>query len=96
MLDVEPENVLYKGRLQPGKMFLVDFEEGRIIADQELKEKVSSARTYEQWLTNQRLTMDELPAQSVAPSFIGEDLVCPDEGIWFYHRNHAVYAHSTH
>ncbi len=75
VLDVEPENVLYKGRLQPGKMFLVDFEEGRIIADQELKEKVSSARSYEQWLTNQRLTMDELPAQSVAPSFIGEDLV---------------------
>ena len=45
VLEVAPENVKFKGRLQPGRMFLVDFEEGRIIADEELKDSVASARS---------------------------------------------------
>ena len=62
VLDVDPTNVKSKGRLQPGKMFLVDFEQGRIIEDNELKNDVANRRPYKQWLQNQRLRLDELPS----------------------------------
>lgn len=61
VLDIEPENVASKGRLQPGRMFLVDFEAGRIIDDVELKTDVASRRPYRQWLENQRILSSELP-----------------------------------
>lgn len=61
VLDIEPENVAYKGRLQPGRMFLVDFEEGRIIDDGELKTDVASRRPYREWLKNQRILLSEIP-----------------------------------
>ncbi|NQV28514.1 MAG: glutamate synthase subunit alpha, partial [Rhodopirellula sp.] len=63
VIDVDPKNVKTKGRLQPGKMFLVDFEEGRIIADEELKASVASKRPYKAWLNEQSLHLDELPKQ---------------------------------
>ncbi|MEC9093956.1 MAG: glutamate synthase central domain-containing protein, partial [Planctomycetota bacterium] len=75
VLEVAPENVKYKGRLQPGRMFLVDFEEGRIIADNELKESVAGARPYEDWVKRQRITLDSLPAKTPAESYHGPDLV---------------------
>lgn len=68
VLDIDPKNVLIKGRLQPGKMFLVDFEQGRIIEDDELKHDVASRRPYAQWLENQRLTLAELPPSDVPDS----------------------------
>ncbi len=60
VLDVEPENVKIKGRLQPGKMFLVDFAQGRIIDDEELKHEIAGKRPYKQWLKEQRLTLEEI------------------------------------
>ena len=69
VLDIAPTNVKIKGRLQPGKMFLVDFEEGRIIGDEELKAKVSSSRPYDQWLRDQRIQLSELPAAGVGHRF---------------------------
>ncbi len=75
VLDVPPESVKIKGRLQPGKMFLVNFEEGRIIADQELKESVASKRPYGEWLSQQRLTLEELPRTDVPASYETEDLL---------------------
>lgn len=60
VLDVEPENVKIKGRLQPGKMFLVDFEQGRLIPDEELKHEVASRRPYGEWLQRQRLELKDL------------------------------------
>ncbi|MCH7726664.1 MAG: glutamate synthase subunit alpha, partial [Planctomycetes bacterium] len=60
VLDVAPDNVKIKGRLQPGKMFLVDFEQGRLIPDEELKRVVASRRPYREWLQRQRLTLDEV------------------------------------
>jgi len=59
VLDIAPENVKFKGRLQPGKMFLVDFEEGRIISDEELKNRYATARSYGEWLSRQRIHLDE-------------------------------------
>ena len=50
VLPVPPENVVHKGRLQPGHMFLVDMGEGRIIADEEIKEKIAREHPYQEWL----------------------------------------------
>lgn len=66
VIEVDPKNVKSKGRLQPGKMFLVDFEEGRIIADEELKASVAAKRPYKQWIKDQSLHLEELPKQSPA------------------------------
>src|SRR5499433_1127916 len=61
VLDVPPERVLIKQRLQPGRMFLVDTEEGRIISDEELKQTVAKARPYRQWLGANLVDFETLP-----------------------------------
>ncbi|MBI3312629.1 MAG: glutamate synthase large subunit [Candidatus Omnitrophica bacterium] len=61
VLEVAPENVLHKGRLQPGRMFLIDTEEGRIVADDEIKKKISTAQPYRVWLKENLIKLDELP-----------------------------------
>ncbi len=65
VLDIEPENVKIKGRLQPGRMFLVDFEQGRLIPDEEIKHAVASERPYGEWLREQRIELSELPHENV-------------------------------
>jgi glutamate synthase (NADPH/NADH) large chain len=60
VVPVEPEKVKYKGRLQPGRMFLVDFEQGRLIPDEELKSEFSKKRPYGQWLRDQRIHLNDL------------------------------------
>ena len=60
VLPVEPKNVKAKGRLQPGKMFLVDFEQGRLIPDEELKEEFGSRRPFADWLRTQRIQLSDL------------------------------------
>lgn len=50
VLPVEPERVAFKGRLQPGRMFLVDMEQGRIVADEEIKSKIAGEKPYRKWL----------------------------------------------
>src|SRR5690606_22525717 len=81
VLDVPPENVKSKGRLQPGKMFLVDFEQGRIIADEELKRDISSARPYGQWLRNQRIELADVvqatKGHAAKPATIDADHLLP-------------------
>ncbi|MBW8864455.1 MAG: glutamate synthase subunit alpha, partial [Verrucomicrobia bacterium] len=62
VLPVAPERVAIKGRLQPGRMFLVDTEQGRIIADEELKKKYASEHPYRQWLDEHHVLLDQLPA----------------------------------
>ncbi len=61
VLPVEPSNVKAKGRLQPGKMFLVDFEEERLIPDEELKTAFAAARPYGDWLRQNKLKMGDVP-----------------------------------
>ena len=60
VLPVAPENVKVKGRLQPGRMFLVDFEQGRLVPDEELKHQFARLRPYGEWLRHQRMELDEL------------------------------------
>jgi glutamate synthase domain-containing protein 2/glutamate synthase domain-containing protein 1/glutamate synthase domain-containing protein 3 len=61
VLDVPPEEVLLKGRLQPGRMFLVDQSQGRIIADEELKLKIATEKPYAEWLQANLISLEELP-----------------------------------
>jgi glutamate synthase (ferredoxin) len=66
VLDVPADRVLQKGRLQPGRMFLVDLEQGRIIADEELKEQIATAQPYGQWLRDNLVNLEDLPPGLVA------------------------------
>ena len=59
-LPVAEERIVKKWRLQPGKMFLVDLEKGRIIDDKELKETLASARPYAEWIDRIRVKLDEV------------------------------------
>lgn len=59
-IHVEPESVIQKGRLQPGRMLLVDTKAGRIIDDRELKEAVSSRQDFRSWLDNELVTMPKI------------------------------------
>jgi glutamate synthase (NADPH/NADH) large chain len=74
VLDIEPDNVAFKGRLQPGRMFLVDFAQGRIIDDGELKADVASRRPYRQWLNEQRIMLNELPRLAPPERLTGQEL----------------------
>ncbi|PDH31214.1 MAG: glutamate synthase large subunit [Puniceicoccaceae bacterium MED-G30] len=58
---IEPASVVKKGRLEPGRMFLIDMEEGRILDDAELKEQIASEHPYGQWLKENLLPAAELP-----------------------------------
>jgi glutamate synthase (ferredoxin) len=68
VLDVPPEDILRKGRLQPGRMFLVDTEQGRIVDDEEIKRAVASERPYRQWLDEHLVHLDDLPAAPEIPA----------------------------
>ncbi|MBA4017103.1 MAG: glutamate synthase large subunit [Pirellula sp.] len=61
VLDIPPEEVESKGRLRPGRMFLVDTQQGRIIADEEAKNALATRHPYRQWITEKQLKLDDLP-----------------------------------
>ena len=60
-LEFPDEDIVLKGRLQPGKMFLADLENGKIIEDDEIKAQISKAHPYQDWLDNQKINLDDLP-----------------------------------
>ena len=64
VVDVAPEDVKEHGRLEPGKMFLVDMNKGRIIEDEEIKSKIVSERPYQEWLDKTRLHLKDVPYSS--------------------------------
>jgi glutamate synthase (NADPH) large chain len=75
VLDIDPSDVKFKGRLQPGRMFLVDFEKGRIVDDEELKLEVATRRPYGEWLRRQRLVLGDLPKAPVPAHYSPRDLL---------------------
>ncbi|AOW17273.1 glutamate synthase subunit alpha [Polaribacter vadi] len=64
VVDIDPSDVKKHGRLEPGKMFLVDMNKGRIIEDEEIKTKIVSERPYQEWLDNSRLHLKDVPYTS--------------------------------
>ncbi len=65
VLPIEPNNIERKGRLQPGRVFLVDVEKGRIIDDEELKGSLAAAAPYGDWLRAQQFSLDEIEAPAM-------------------------------
>ncbi|GAB3554150.1 glutamate synthase (NADPH/NADH) large chain [Actinopolyspora lacussalsi] len=64
VLDIEPQRVARKGRLQPGKMFLLDTERGRIVDDEEIKGELAAQHPYRQWLDDGMVHLEDLPTRS--------------------------------
>ena len=75
VLPMPPESVKEKGRLQPGKMFLVDFVAGRLIPDDELKAEFAQRRPYGRWLAKQKLTLPPCAETERTLQFDGASLV---------------------
>jgi len=74
VLDIAPEKVAFKGRLQPGMIFLVDFEEGRIIDDAEVKHGLASRAPYGDWIKENARFLDDIPEPSFVPGVDSETL----------------------
>jgi glutamate synthase (ferredoxin) len=68
VLDIPPDQIVKKGRLEPGKMFLVDMEQGRIVDDEELKHQIATAQPYGQWLREHMVRLADLPAAPHVPA----------------------------
>ncbi|MCC9658169.1 glutamate synthase large subunit [Rhodopirellula halodulae] len=75
VLPVDPSIVREKGRLQPGKMFLIDFEAGRLIPDEELKSEFARKMPYGKWLKQQRIRLADLHPEAEGHGFDGETLL---------------------
>lgn len=60
VLPIPPENIAHKGRLQPGRMFLVDMQEGRIVADDEIKQRIASEQPYRAWLNENLIKLADV------------------------------------
>lgn len=71
VVDIEPENIEFHGRLEPGKMFLVNMEEERIINDEEIKEEIAQRHPYKKWLDNNLVHLRDIPYND-CPLFLGE------------------------
>jgi glutamate synthase (NADPH) large chain len=61
VLDIDPEKIIRKDRLQPGRMFLVDTEQGRIISDEEIKMSIASEKPYKEWIDRNVIDLASLP-----------------------------------
>jgi glutamate synthase (NADPH/NADH) large chain len=75
VLPVDPSMIKENGRLQPGKMFVVDLEEGRIISDDELKKDICSRKPYDEWLNKYKIRLNELPEPRVMFTHLEEEQV---------------------
>jgi glutamate synthase (ferredoxin) len=87
VLDVPPENVLYKARLEPGRLLLVDTDEGRIISDEELKHRFASQYPYRAWLDEHLTTLDDVP--------VGPPLPAPDHNTVVQRQQAFGYTYET-
>ncbi len=70
VLPFPEDKIIKKWRLQPGKMFLIDFEQGRIVDDEELKDQFASAKPYRQWIESVRIKLEDVPAEGETTTFV--------------------------
>ena len=75
VVDVETNNVKTKGRLRPGKMFLVDFEKGQLVDDEQIKNSFASKNPYSDWLKNQQIVLSDLKIHGDSKGFYPETLI---------------------
>jgi len=84
VLPVPPSMIKEKGRLQAGKMFVVDMEQGRIISDDELKQKICSQKPYAEWLNKYKIRLEELPEPRVMFTHLESDQVFKYQKVFGY------------
>jgi len=75
VVDVDPAEVKFKGRLQPGKMFLIDFDKGELISDEVLKKDFATQRPYGEWLNNQEIKLADLGCDKEPHGFVPETII---------------------
>ncbi|WP_245515737.1 glutamate synthase large subunit [Oharaeibacter diazotrophicus] len=75
VLPVPEEKIVEKWRLQPGKMLLIDLEEGRIVSDGEIKERLAGAHPYKSWLQRTQIVLEDMPPVSVSSVVSNESLL---------------------
>ncbi len=75
VVDEAPENIVYKGRLEPGKMLLIDTAQQRIISDDEIKHTIASEHPYSQWIKKHILHLEDLPKPLLDTKHIMSDLI---------------------
>ena len=75
VMDVKPENVKYKGRLEPGKMLLIDTEAQRIISDEEIKKSVSILHPYAEWNQRHTVNLNDISVEKVQEEEVTQDLI---------------------
>jgi len=61
VVDIDPENIVTRGRLQPGRIFVADLEQGRIITDEEIKAEIAGGQPYPEWIAQNQVTLASLP-----------------------------------
>ncbi len=75
VLDIDPANVLHKGRLEPGRMFLVDIDQGRIVDDEEIKNDICRRKPYRRWLKENMIPISSLgPGKDLPENFPSEEV----------------------
>ncbi|WP_372975148.1 glutamate synthase central domain-containing protein, partial [Muriicola sp.] len=83
VLEIAPENIERHGRLEPGRMFLVNMEEGRIVNDMEIKEAIAKKHPYRKWLNDNLVHLRDIPYND-CPLFLGEETVEKRKAIFGY------------
>ncbi|MDB4924545.1 glutamate synthase large subunit [Mucilaginibacter sp.] len=85
-LAIDESTVVRKGRLQPGKMLLIDTEKGRIITDDEIKKEISGQQPYGRWLENYKINLSELAEPRLAFASLSEPSVFRYQQVFGYSR----------
>lgn len=83
VVEIEPENIELHGRLEPGKMFLVNMEEGRIVNDEEIKEEIAVRHPYKEWLDKNLVHLRDIPYND-CPLFLNEATVQKRKAVFGY------------
>ena len=86
VLDVEPKNIRFKGRLEPGKMFMLDLDKNEILSDKEIRENLYRDYNYSDWLERNKMTMDMLPQPSYLPGGDRDTLLQRQQAFGYSHE----------
>ena len=84
VLPVDPSLIKEKGRLQPGKMFIVDLEEGKVVSDEEIKRSICSQQPYADWLNKYKIRLEDLPEPRVSFTGLEKDQVFKYQKVFGY------------
>ena len=85
-VEIDQSTVIEKGRLTPGKMFVVDMEQGRIISDDEIKQQVCGRRPYADWINQYQIKLEELPEPRVMFTNLSEESIFNYQQVFGYTR----------